>query len=137
MRKGSPAVRGNMGANITIMKTYSRLGLGISTTGALALAAFVTAAMAGPGPQFWNRPQPTNRETKSTPAAAAKCDGCKESVRWTISDRGPAGKGVPGSSIASRSHTCGSCTGTILNEKGAVKDGMAHGNACARLQCCK
>ena len=102
---------------------------------AAALGLFATLTFAGPGPQYWNRPATKLPETKS-PAAAAKCPGCSTTVKWVTGDRGPAGKGIPGTSVAGKTHTCSFCTGTVTTEKGRTSHAMTHASPCAQLRCC-
>lgn len=100
----------------------------------LALGAFATAALAGPGPQFWNKP-PTPAPTPTV--ADAKCSGCKTTTQVTGDDRGPAGKGVAVRSVASTTHACSSCTGTVVATKADKQDTMISSPACTTLLCCK
>ena len=66
-----------------------------------------------------------------------KCDGCRTTAIWRISDRGPAGKGVSGTSIAGKNHSCTGCVGTIASEKREKKADIKHSKACAAVICCK
>lgn len=111
-----------------------------SSLGILVSGACVAAAWAGPGPQFWkgSSPAPGKAPAAKTHAtAAAKCEGCKTTPIWVVSDRGPAGKGLPGARIVGSTHSCARCTGTIATQNGTAKDGMTHHVACGPLLCCK
>ena len=104
---------------------------------ALTLGALATLTYAGPGPQYWNRPATAApKESKEPAASPAKCPGCKTVVKWVTGDRGPAGKGVPGSSVAGKTHTCTFCTGATTTEKGTTTHAMTHANPCAQMRCC-
>jgi hypothetical protein len=100
------------------------------------------AVFAGPGPQYWQQMEKTRAENAATqkadpPPAASKCGGCKTTPVWVVSDRGPAGKGVPGSRVIGYSHTCTSCVGKNVTENGRVKADMKHATGCATLVCCR
>ena len=124
------------------MKTYRNLiqiSVGCAVSGIIAAVAF-----AGPGPQYWNRSAPTPKAkaeaeavTKTEAPVAGKCDGCKTTPIWVVSDRGPAGKGIPGARIVGSTHSCARCTGTLATQNGKVKDGMTHNAGCGPLLCCK
>ena len=112
-----------------------------SSLAVLAGGFFAVAALAGPGPQYWNRPTPPPAE-KPAPAKmdehpTGKCDGCKSTPIWVISDRGPAGKGVPGARVTGYSHSCAGCVGKIATENGKTKADMKHSAGCATMVCCK
>lgn len=115
----------------------------IQTSVACAVSGFFAAvAFAGPGPQYWNRPAPKPApKVEGAPTTEApvtgKCDGCKTTPIWVVSDRGPAGKGVPGARIVGSIHSCARCTGTVATQNGKVKDGMTHNAGCGPLLCCK
>lgn len=110
------------------MKTELVVKLG--STAVVLLLGALSAACTGPGVR--------NRGHSQTVATASiKCEGCQTTPNWVLGDRDPAGKGVPGMSVAGKRHACENCTGTITNEKGRVKDTMARSNACASLLCCK
>ena len=114
----------------------------------LVSGALAAALMAGPGPQYWNRPTPPSApkaqaapETRVAPKAAlpvaAKCEGCKTTPIWVVSDRGPAGKGVPGTRVVGSQHSCTRCVGTNTVEHGKVKNTMIPNAVCGPLLCCK
>jgi hypothetical protein len=102
---------------------------------------FAAAAIAGPGPQYWNRPAtkpaPKPEAAKTEAPVAAKCDGCKTTPIWVSNNREPAGKGVPGARVVGSTHSCARCTGTVAAQNGKVKDGMTHNAGCGPLLCCK
>ena len=104
---------------------------------AAALGAFAASTFAGPGPQYWNRPNPAAKSTAPAAQPAAKCAGCTTTTQWTGGDRGPAGKGAAGTKVASRTHSCSACTGTVVTAQGRATDTMIHPAACATLVCCK
>jgi hypothetical protein len=111
------------------------------TTTLLASGLFAVTALAGPGPQYWNKAAPAKPAEKPAPVKmnehpTGKCDGCKTRPIWVIGDRGPAGKGV-GARIAGYSHSCTGCTGKITTENGKAVADMKHAAACAKLVCCK
>lgn len=107
----------------------------------LASGFFVAAALAGPGPQYWNKSTPAKPAEKPVPVKmdehpTGKCNGCKTTPIWVIGDRGPASKGV-GARVAGYSHSCNGCAGKVTTENGKTADGMKHATDCARLVCCK
>ena len=57
-----------------------------STLGIFVLGIFAAAALAGPDPQYWNRPASTSAkkpEAQKTEApVAGKCAGCTTSPIW-------------------------------------------------------
>ena len=112
-----------------------------TSMGVLASGVFAAAALAGPGPQYWNRPaaKPVQKPApvKMDEHPTGKCDGCKTTSIWAISDRGPAGKGVPGSRVTGYAHSCTGCVGKNSTENGTAKTDMQHGAGCAKLVCCK
>ena len=113
-----------------------------SSVGFLASGVFAAALLAGPGPQYWNRPAataaPKSEAASNTEAlAAAKCDGCKTTPIWVVSERGPAGKGVPGTRVVGSQHACVRCVGVNTVEHGKAKNAMMPGAACGPLMCCK
>lgn len=123
------------------MKTNSLNSLRSILSASLALAAFSTTLLAGPGPQYWSKsttpPPAVKEQAKPKAPGPAKCDGCKTTTKWIISDRGPAGKGVPGASIAERKHECKGCSGTVVTEKRTTTGTMVHSEKCLALLCCK
>lgn len=107
----------------------------------LASSLLAAAALAGPGPQYWNKSAPAKLAEKPTAVKmdehpTGKCDGCKTTPIWVISDRGPAGKGVPGVRLTGYAHSCTGCTGRTVTENGKVKPAMTHAAGCAKLACC-
>jgi len=100
----------------------------------LALGTFAATALAGPGPQYWNKAPSPAPAAKST---VSPCGGCSDTTQWKISDRGPSGKGVPGASVTSRTHGCTSCSGAVVTTPGQTKDTMTRAAACSTLMCCK
>lgn len=107
-----------------------------SSIGVLVSGLFAAAALAGPGPQYWIR-SAAKPAPKTEAPIVGKCDGCRTSNIWVVSDRGPAGKGVPGARITGTRHECARCTGAVASENGTVKNSMAHNAACGPLLCCK
>lgn len=113
-----------------------------AAAGLFATSLIAALALAGPGPQYFNRAT-TQPAPKSAPApqtstpVAGKCDGCKTTTTWAIRDRGPAGKGVPGASIVGSQHSCARCTGTVVTQNGKVSQGMTHSAICSQVLCCK
>jgi hypothetical protein len=110
--------------------------------GLLASSILGTAAIAGPGPQFWNRPaaksaQAAESASKSNPASPAKCDACKTSPIWGTNNREPAGKGAAGARLLGSRHECARCPGVVTMEKNQVNDRMTHNAACSQMLCCK
>jgi hypothetical protein len=101
---------------------------------------FAVAALAGPGPQYSNRPAAKpgakSEAPKTEAPSAAKCDGCKTTPVWVMGDRVPAGKGV-GLHVVGTKHECSRCSGAVATENGKVKNNMAHNAACGPLLCCK
>ena len=116
-------------------RTLIRTSLGI-----LAGGFFAAAALAGPGPQYWNKtalkPADKPAPVKMDEHPTGKCDGCKTTPNWVVGDRGPAGKGV-GLRVAGYSHSCTGCVGKIVTENGKTKGDMKHAPGCATLICCK
>lgn len=118
-------------------QTLIRTSVGLIVSGLLA-----TAALAGPGPQYWNRPvakpaQKSESASKPETSNPAKCSGCKTTPIWGASDRGPAGKGVAGARLVGSRHECARCPGVVSTEKGKANDTMTHNAACKPLLCCK
>jgi hypothetical protein len=113
-----------------------------SSVGFLVSGVLAAALVAGPGPQYWNRPAAASApkseaaQKVETPAAS-KCEGCKTTPIWVVSDRGPAGKGVPGTRVVGSQHSCARCTGTNTVEHGKVKNAMIPNAMCGPLLCCK
>jgi hypothetical protein len=117
--------------------TLTRTSLGIFASG-----LFVAAALAGPGPQYWQQMEKTRAENAgkrkaAAPTAVETCEGCKTTPIWVVNDRGPAGKGAPGSRVAGYAHSCVSCAGSVVTENGKAKDGMTRAAACETMRCCK
>lgn len=113
-----------------------------AATGLFATSLFAALALAGPGPQYFNRTtaQPAAKPApalKSEAPVAGKCDGCKTTTTWAIRDRGPAGKGVPGASIVGSQHSCARCTGAVVTQNGKTIHGMTHSAVCGPVLCCK
>jgi hypothetical protein len=106
----------------------------------IAGGLFAAAALAGPGPQYWNKtaPKPTEKPApvKMDEHPSDKCGGCKTSPIWVVGDRGPAGKGV-GLRVSGYSHSCTACSGALTTENGKAKSDMKHAAGCAKLVCCK
>jgi len=121
------------------MKSLRTL-LGTSAT-IFASGLFTAAALASPGPQYWNRlavkpaPKP-EASTKAETPVAGKCDSCKTTPIWVAGDRSPAGKG-PFHQVIGKKHECGRCAGAVATARGAVKDTMKHNAGCGPLLCCK
>jgi hypothetical protein len=121
------------------MNTNSPSFRALVLAGAL-LGTLATASFAGPGPQYWIRPaKPSAPAAKSeTPApVATACAGCKTTNIVTVSDRGPAGKGVPGARIAGTKHECSLCSGSVSREDGKSSGTITHTAACGSIACCK
>ncbi len=116
-------------------RTLIRTSFGIIASGLLA-----AAALAGPGPQYWNKttskPAEKPAPVKMDEHPTGKCDGCKTTPIWVNGDRGPAGKGV-GLRVAGYSHSCKGCVGTLTTENGKTKADMKHAEGCAKLVCCR
>ena len=111
-----------------------------TSVGIIASGLFVAAALAGPGPQFWNRPAPAPKSeapAKPETPPPAKCDGCKTTKIWEHTSTGPAGKGTTSARVVGSRHSCSRCAGTITSQSGKVNDTMTHATACAPLFCCK
>ncbi len=119
------------------MKTRTLLRTSIAL---VAGGLFAAVAVAGPGPQYWNKTAPKPAEqpmpVKMNQHPAGKCGGCKTSPNWVVGDRGPAGKGV-GLRVAGYSHSCTGCTGTLTTDNGKARTDMKHAAGCATLACCK
>src|SRR5688572_24929035 len=107
-----------------------------SVAGIIVSGFFAAAALAGPGPQFWNRPA-AKPAPKPDATTTAKCEGCKTTPIWAPSDRSPAGKGAPSARVIGTKHECGRCAGTLTREHGKMKDGMTRDAACVPIGCCK
>lgn len=110
------------------MKTTRNLvhsSVGIIVSGLLAAAAFA-------GPPAATKPAP-----KLEGSPTVKCDGCKTTPISVVSDRGPAGKGVPGTRVVGSQHSCARCAGTNTVEHGKVKNAMIPNAVCGPLLCCK
>jgi hypothetical protein len=121
-----------------IMKTRTLIRLSV---GIVASGLFVAAALAGPGPQYWAKSPAKPAEKPAPPKMdehpTGKCDGCKTTPIWVVSDRGPAGKGVPGARVTGYAHSCSGCGGKIAMENGKTKAEMKHSAGCTALVCCK
>lgn len=107
----------------------------------IASGLFAAGALAGPGPQYWNRPAAKSApKSETAPKAeapvAGKCDGCKTTPIWAAGDRSPAGKG-PYQQVIGKKHECGRCAGAVATERGTVKNTMTHNAGCGPLLCCK
>lgn len=117
-------------------RTVIRASLGL-----LASGLFAAAALAGPGAQYWSRSAPKlnpKAQTATTEGpAAGKCSDCKTTRVWSVSDRGIAGKGVPGTKVTGKRHECARCTGSIVSNQGKLRNSMVHDAACAPALCCK
>lgn len=117
------------------MKT---LNLFRASAALIVSGVFAASTLAGPGPQYWNRPsaKPAEKPTpvKMNEHPSGNCDGCKTTPIWVVGDRGPAGKGAPGARITGNAHACTGCVGTV---NGKVKSNMQHGAGCVKLVCCK
>jgi hypothetical protein len=112
-------------------RTLTRTSFGI-----IASSLIAAAALAGPGPQYWNRPAAMKADTvKKDGPVPAKCDGCKTAPIWVMGDKAPAGKGV-GLHVVGKKHECSRCTGAVVTENGRVKSDMKHNTACGPLLCC-
>lgn len=101
---------------------------------ALTLGTFAAVSLAGPGPQYWNKAPSATPAAKTAPAG---CASCTDTAQWKISDRGPSGQGVAGASLASRTHGCSSCSGTVVSSAQQTKDTMTRAAACGTMVCCK
>lgn len=113
-----------------------------TSAGIIASGFFAAAALAGPGPQFWNRPTAAPAPKADAPAKPetpppAKCDGCKTTKIWEHTSTGPAGKGTSSARVVGSRHSCARCAGAITNQSGKVTDAMTHNPACGPLLCCK
>jgi hypothetical protein len=117
------------------MKTTSLRSSFAALAVTLALGAFAAVAFAGPGPQYWNKAPSPVPAAKSVTASA--CGGCSDTTQWKISDRGPSGKGVPGASVASRTHGCTNCSGEVVSTPNQTKDTMTRAATCGTMMCCK
>lgn len=126
------------------MKTRSL----IRTAAATLVSGFVAAAtLAGPGPQYWQQTEKVRAEhvAKHKAEAPAKpaqhptnrCESCRTTPLWAANDRGPAGKGIPGTRVSGYSHSCSGCVGTNVTEYGKTKSEMKHAATCVTLGCCK
>ena len=117
------------------MKTLSSARTLALLAAALALGSFSAVALAGPGPQYWNK------APAAAPAAPAapKCTGCTTTTTtpFASNDRGPAGKGANYAGVTKTTHGCTLCTGTIETAKGQTKDTMTRAAACGTMLCCK
>jgi hypothetical protein len=115
----------------TLLRTSSALFVG---------SLLAAAAIAGPGPEYWNKVRPTPAAkpvpVKMDEHPAGQCNGCKTTPNWVMGDRGPAGKRV-GLRVVGYSHACTGCTGTITTANGQAKSDMKHAAGCATLVCCK
>lgn len=120
------------------MKTRTLLRTSIAI---IASGLFSAAAFAGPGPQYWNRPstKPVEKPAvvKMDEHPTGKCDGCKTTPTWGVSDRGPGGKGGPGTRVTGYTHSCTGCVGKNSTRNGKVNMAMQHSAGCAKLVCCK
>ena len=119
--------------NFPTMKTLTSARTLALLAATLALGSFSAVALAGPGPQYWNKaPAPA---VPATP----KCAGCTTTTTtpFASNDRGPAGKGANYAGVTKTTHGCSICTGTIETAKGQTKDTMTRAAACSTLLCCK
>jgi hypothetical protein len=103
----------------------------------MASSLLAGAALAGPGPQFWHRPAPKPAPAKMDEHPTGKCEGCKTTPIWVVSERAPAGKGIPRARITGSSHACTGCSGKNTMENGQARPDMQHAAGCAKLVCCK
>jgi hypothetical protein len=123
------------------MKTTPRT-LVQTSAGMLVAAIFAAAAVAGPGPQYWQQmdsfrtDKAAKQKTEPRPAAA-KCEGCKSTPIWVANDRAPAGKGAPSVRAGGSEHSCSRCAGNVATQSGKVKDGMTRAAPCTAMACCK
>lgn len=99
----------------------------------LALGSSSVVALAGPSAQYSNK----SPSTPAAKSASAGCGACSDTIKWKISDRGPAGKGVASASVAGRTHQCTSCAGAIVRAPGQTTDTMTRTAACGTVVCCK
>lgn len=114
------------------MKTNTLLR---TSMGILAGGFFAAVALAGPSPQYWNRPAAKPAVVKAN--EAAKCGGCQTTPIWTSTERAPAGKGAPAARITGYAHACNGCAGQIATNNGKTTTDMKHGAGCATMACCK
>ncbi|MCX6955729.1 MAG: hypothetical protein NTV51_26595 [Verrucomicrobia bacterium] len=100
----------------------------------LASLGFAAIALAGPGPQYWNRPAPSAPAAKPAPAS---CGGCATTTPSLSGDRGPNGRGAHDAAIAQSMHSCSLCSGAVTTTHSQTKDTMVRAAACGTLACCR
>lgn len=111
------------------MKTKTNsLRLVLATAVLGALASF---AIAGPGPQYWQRAKPVTTFTEAKAVGphdmvTMQCKGCKTVMIRDSRHVGPPSKGHEEWFAIGSKHSCTECDGEITVVKGKTKDSMQH-----------
>jgi hypothetical protein len=111
------------------------------TSAAILMSGVLAATTLGArGPENWTKgrgkPAEKPASVRMDEHPTGKCDGCKTTRIWRVSDRGPVGKGMSGARVTGSKHSCTGCVGTIATEKDKTKADMKHSDGCAKLACC-
>ncbi len=112
----------------TIRLSKNLIGLGSMLALAISLGS---SAIAGPGPQFWNRASPvtTTKEAealKPTDTAVMVCGACKTVLVRDAKYVGPSGKGRYEWFTIGAKHKCDHCGGEMSVVRGKTTDTMQH-----------
>lgn len=114
------------------MKTnhLSKNLIGLGSVLALAVG-LSSSAIAGPGPQFWNRATPvtTAKEAdalKPGDTAVMVCGACKTVLVRDSKYVGPGGKGHMEWFTIGKKHKCDHCGGEMSVVRGKTTDSMQH-----------
>ena len=125
------------------MKTNSKevLGWGV----ALVLAAGLTSAIAGPGPQYWQQQDKIRAENAAKAQAAQTarpadppamaCASCKTTKVEEFSAMNVSGKYAPHYTTIGSKHECASCGGAVATVRGRTTNDMkANCPICAKAR---
>ncbi len=113
------------------MKIHISSNLIKSVAVTLLLSASSVLIYAGPGPQFWNRPNPVTtvkeaEAVKPDDTVVMVCGACKTAMIRDSKHVGPPGKGHEEWFTVGSKHQCDHCGGEITVVKGKSKDSMQH-----------
>lgn len=126
------------------MKTSTHKILGWGSALVL-IAGFVTSAIAGPGPQYWQQQEQiraANAKAKAAAVAAQPkaiavmaCGNCKTSVVEEFSALNVSGKYAPHYTPIGARHECASCGGAVATVRGKTTNDMkANCPICAKAK---
>jgi hypothetical protein len=114
------------------MKTLTSARTLALLAAALALGSFNAVALAGPGPQYWNKAPAAAPTAPTAPPWA----GCTTTTPFASNDRGPNGRGAHDAAVANTIPSRSVCPGTIATAKGQTKDTLSRTAAYGTILCC-